>query len=31
MIIPSCVYCNPQVASIGITEEKATNLGLKSK
>jgi dihydrolipoamide dehydrogenase len=26
--IPSCVYCTPQVASIGITEGRAKELGL---
>ena len=31
MIIPSCVYCYPQVASIGLTEEQATNKGIKIK
>ncbi len=25
--IPSCIYCQPQVASIGLTEEKARELG----
>ena len=30
MIIPSCVYSNPQVASIGITEEEAIKF-LQSK
>lgn len=27
--IPSCTYCQPQVASIGLTEKKAKELGLK--
>ena len=31
MIIPSCVYSNPQVASIGLTEKKAKTLGLNIK
>ena len=31
MIIPLCVYCYPQVASIGLTEEQATNKGIKIK
>tara|TARA_B100000161_G_C33186609_1_gene253894 strand:- start:45 stop:413 length:369 start_codon:yes stop_codon:yes gene_type:complete len=31
MIIPSCVYSNPQVASIGITEEEAIKLDLNIK
>ena len=31
MIIPSCVYSNPQVASIGLTEKKANALGLNIK
>ncbi|AKK19929.1 dihydrolipoyl dehydrogenase [Candidatus Liberibacter africanus] len=26
--IPGCTYCNPQVASIGLTEEKARDQGL---
>jgi dihydrolipoamide dehydrogenase len=25
--IPSCTYCNPQIASVGLTEEKAKELG----
>ena len=29
--IPSCVYSHPQVASIGITEDKAKNLGVDVK
>ena len=31
MIIPSCVYSNPQVASIGMTEEEAIKLELNIK
>ncbi len=31
MIVPSCVYSNPQVASIGLTEKKAKSLGLNIK
>ena len=31
MIIPSCVYSNPQVASIGMTEEEAIKLDLNIK
>ena len=31
MVIPSCVFSNPQVASIGITEENAKKLGIKIK
>jgi len=27
--IPSCVYCQPEIASIGITEDKAKEEGLK--
>jgi dihydrolipoamide dehydrogenase len=30
-IFPGCTYCQPQVASIGITERKAKELGLKYK
>jgi dihydrolipoamide dehydrogenase len=26
--IPGCTYCNPQVASVGITEQKAKEQGL---
>ena len=26
-IIPGCTYCNPQVASVGLTEERARELG----
>jgi len=29
--IPGCTYCNPQVASIGLTEEKAKEAGYKIK
>lgn len=29
--IPSCTYCQPQVASIGLTEEKARERGLELK
>ena len=29
--IPSCTYCHPQVASIGLTEEKAIEQGYKVK
>ncbi len=29
--IPGCTYCNPQVASIGLTEDKARELGYKVK
>lgn len=29
--IPSCTYCNPQVASIGLTEEAAVAAGYKVK
>ena len=31
MVIPSCVYSNPQVASIGLSEKKAKNLGINIK
>ena len=27
--IPGCTYCQPQVASVGLTEEKAKEMGLK--
>jgi dihydrolipoamide dehydrogenase len=30
-IFPGCTYCQPQVASIGVTEKKAKELGLKFK
>jgi dihydrolipoamide dehydrogenase len=29
--IPGCTYCNPQVASVGLTEDKAKELGHKIK
>jgi dihydrolipoamide dehydrogenase len=29
--VPSCTYCQPQVASVGLTETKATELGYKIK
>ncbi|MEP1443199.1 MAG: dihydrolipoyl dehydrogenase [Hyphomicrobiales bacterium] len=29
--IPGCTYCNPQVASVGLTEEKAKEAGYKIK
>ena len=29
--IPGCTYCQPQVASVGYTEEKCKNLGLEYK
>ena len=29
LMIPACTYCFPQVASIGLTEQKALALGLK--
>jgi dihydrolipoamide dehydrogenase len=29
--IPGCTYCNPQVASVGLTEDKAKELGHKVK
>ncbi len=29
--IPSCTYCHPQVASVGLTEEKAKEKGLAVK
>jgi len=28
-IFPSCIYCQPQVASVGLTEKKAKELGKK--
>ncbi|MGH6834951.1 MAG: dihydrolipoyl dehydrogenase [Methylocella sp.] len=28
-MIPGCTYCNPQVASVGLTEERARELGIK--
>lgn len=30
-LIPGCTYCNPQVASIGLTEEKAKEAGYELK
>jgi dihydrolipoamide dehydrogenase len=30
-VFPGCTYCQPQVASIGVTERKAKELGLKYK
>ncbi len=29
-MIPGCTYCNPQIASVGLTEEKAKAAGLSS-
>jgi len=29
--VPSCVYTNPEVASVGINEEEAATLGIKAK
>jgi dihydrolipoamide dehydrogenase len=29
--IPGCTYCNPQVASVGLTEQKAIDAGYKLK
>lgn len=29
--IPGCTYCQPQVASVGLTEEKARQLGIEIK
>jgi dihydrolipoamide dehydrogenase len=29
--IPGCIYCNPQVASVGLTEKKAIEMGYKVK
>jgi dihydrolipoamide dehydrogenase len=31
LMIPGCTYCNPQVASVGLTEEKAKAAGLELK
>jgi dihydrolipoamide dehydrogenase len=28
-MIPGCTYCNPQVASVGLTEERARELGIE--
>ena len=30
-VFPGCTYCQPQVASIGVTERKAREMGLKFK
>jgi dihydrolipoamide dehydrogenase len=30
-MIPACTYCNPQIASVGLTEERAKALGLDVK
>jgi dihydrolipoamide dehydrogenase len=30
-VFPGCTYCNPQVASIGLTERAATEKGIKFK
>ena len=30
-MIPGCTYCNPQIASVGLTEEKAKAAGYKLK
>jgi dihydrolipoamide dehydrogenase len=30
-MIPGCTYCNPQVASVGLTEAKAKEAGYKVK
>jgi dihydrolipoamide dehydrogenase len=30
-MIPACTYCNPQIASVGLTEERAKALGLEVK
>ncbi len=30
-VIPGCTYCRPEVASVGLTEKKAKELGLKFK
>jgi dihydrolipoamide dehydrogenase len=30
-VFPGCTYCNPQVASVGLTEKKAKEKGLKFK
>ena len=29
--IPSCTYCSPEIASVGLTEKKAIDLGYKIK
>ncbi len=31
LMIPACTYCNPQIASVGLTEEKAKAAGLAVK
>src|SRR6478609_7055932 len=31
MLIPGCTYCNPQIASVGLTEEKAKAAGFALK
>jgi dihydrolipoamide dehydrogenase len=31
LMIPACTYCNPQIASVGLTEEKAKAAGLELK
>jgi len=28
-MIPGCTYCNPQIASVGLTEERARELGIE--
>jgi len=28
-MIPGCTYCNPQIASVGLTEERANELGIE--
>ena len=30
-MIPGCTYCNPQVASVGLTEAKAKELGFEAR
>ena len=30
-MIPGCTYCNPQIASVGLTEAKAKELGFEIK
>ncbi len=30
-LIPGCTYCSPQVASVGLTEQKCREMGLKYK
>ncbi len=29
--VPACTYCHPEIASVGLTEEKATEAGLEVK